>query len=81
MLALVLSVMMLLSVCAVGMSVFAEDGTTAVVETTEEESEHQPHTTFFEITVAFWKEVFNFFKYIFYDVFLGLPVPDIKPIG
>lgn len=28
--------------------------------------------TFFEIFIAFWSEIFGFFKYIFNDVWLGL---------
>lgn len=81
--ALMLSLIMILSVSAVCFSVFAEDG--AVVENTEDtaapaESEHPAHTTFLQLFVDFFKEVFNFFKYIYYDVFLGKPVPEVPPM-
>lgn len=64
---LLLSVLMLMSVMAVGAS--AEDAT-QVVEPEAEEG----HPYLFEIFIDFWIEVFEFFKYIFYDVFRGDPV-------
>lgn len=64
---LLLSVLMLMSVMAVGAS--AED-TTQVVETEAEDD----HRYLFEVFIDFWVEIFEFFKYIFYDVFRGDPV-------
>ncbi len=63
--ALLLSVLMLMSVMAVGAS--AEDATQAPAEGEEE------HRTFAEIFIDFIMEIANFFKYIFYDVFRGEP--------
>lgn len=61
--ALLLSVLMLMSVMAVGVS--AEDGIEAPAEAEEE------HRTITEIIIEIWMEIFGFFKYIFYDVFRG----------
>lgn len=65
---LLLSVLMLMSVMAVGAS--AEDTTQA----TAPEAGEEEHRYFFEIFIDFWVEIFEFFKYIFYDVFRGDPV-------
>lgn len=65
---LLLTVLMLMSVMSVGAS--AEDTTQAPVA---EESE-EDHRYLFEVFIDFWVEVFEFFKYIFYDVFRGDPV-------
>lgn len=64
--ALFLSVLMLMSFMAVGAS--AED----VTEAPEAEGE-ATHRSFVEIFIDFVMEVYNFFKYIFYDVFQGVP--------
>lgn len=63
--ALILSVLMLMSVMALGAS--AEDATDAPAE-----SEGQ-HRTITEVLIDIFMEIFGFFKYIFYDVFRGEP--------
>ncbi len=42
-----------------------ENMTTTAPETTDE------HGTITELFIQFWIEVFKFFKYIFYDIYLG----------
>ncbi|MBR5438554.1 MAG: hypothetical protein IKV21_06515 [Clostridia bacterium] len=64
--ALLLSVLMLMSVMAVGVS--AEDAASGEPEGTEE------HRGFIQIFIDFFKEFVGFFRYIFYDVFRGEPV-------
>lgn len=74
--ALVLSLVLMMSVFAVGFSVFAEDTAATTVAAAEQETEkHEDHRTFFQIIVDFWKEIGAFFKYIFYDMWLGIPAP------
>lgn len=83
--ALVLSFIMLMSVSAACFSVFAEDEDTAVTTTvlaeSEESDEHDAHPTFFAMAITFWKEIFSFLKYIFYDVFRGLPAPEAPTLA
>lgn len=64
---LLLSVLMLMSVMAVGAS--AEDAAETLAPETEED-----HPYLFEVFIDFCIEIFEFFKYIFYDVFRGDPV-------
>ncbi len=64
--ALLLSVLMLMSFMAVGAS--AEDVTDAP-ETEGAES----HRGFIDIFIDFVMEIYGLFKYIFYDVFRGVP--------
>ncbi len=64
--ALLLSVLMLMSVMAVGAS--AED----LTEAPETEGEGT-HRSFIDVFIDFVMEIYNFFKYIFYDVFRGEP--------
>ena len=40
----------------------------------EEEDEHVK-TTFFEMFIDFFKSIWEYLKYVFYDVFLGKPAP------
>lgn len=63
--ALLLSVLMLMSVMAVG--AFAEDATDAPAEESGE------HRTITEILIDIFMEIVGLFKYIFYDVFRGEP--------
>ena len=70
--ALVLSIIMIMSVAAVGFSAFAEE------EPTTEHAEGHLKTSFFQMFIDFFKEVFSFLKYIFYDVFRGRD-PDPAP--
>lgn len=79
--ALVLSLIIISSVMAVGFSVYAEDAVSVTVADSEEETEEDNHTSFFALTINFFREIFRFFKYIFYDVFLGKPVPDVPPLS
>lgn len=37
-----------------------------------QENTHEEHLMFYEIIWQYMLEVFNFFKYIFYDVFRGI---------
>jgi len=64
--ALLLSVLMLMSFMAVGAS--AED----VTEAPEAEGEHT-HRNFYEVIIDFFVEFYGLLKYIFYDVFRGVP--------
>lgn len=64
--ALLLSVLMLMSVMAVGASA-ADDAADAPAEDGGE------HRTITEIIIEIFKEIFGLFKYIFYDVFRGEP--------
>ena len=115
--ALVLSLIMIMSVAAVGFSVFAgdadttesaeesttepaKDETTAPTDNkTDEPSDEDPtepteepttqhasghvKTSFLQMFIDFWKDVYKFLKYIFYDVFRGdapEPAPSIDYI-
>ena len=73
--AFVLVLALSLSAFAGAFSVFAEDTTVA-----EDIDEEYSKTTFLELIVRFWQSVGAFFKYIFYDVFLGKPAPEIPPV-
>ncbi|GEM_PF-2425244 len=33
--------------------------------------ETEEHRNLYEVFFDFWVEIFNFFKYIFYDIYLG----------
>lgn len=63
------------SVFAVSFSVFATEGTTASVDDSGDE-DHEP-MAFTRMFVDFVKSIYQFFKYIFYEIFLGIPAPDI----
>lgn len=63
--ALLLSVLMLMSVMAVGAS--AEDAAVDV------QPEVEQHRGFIDIFIDFFMEFIGFIKYIFYDVFRGEP--------
>ncbi len=39
---------------------------------TVEENVHEPHPALYELFYQYLVEIFNFFKYIFNDVFIGL---------
>lgn len=75
--AMILSLILLMSVFAVGFSVFAEDpaAATTVTATEQEGEKHDEHVTFFQLMINFIKEIGSFFKYIFYDMWLGIPAP------
>lgn len=61
--ALLLSVLMLMSVMAVGAS--AEDAAETPAEGEEQ------HRTITQVLIDIFMEIFGLFKYIFYDVFRG----------
>lgn len=39
--------------------------------TTTNPAEEEGHRNLYEVFFDFWMEIFNFFKYIFYDIYLG----------
>lgn len=61
--ALVLSIMMILSLASVAFAV-------------DEDEVHEDHPTFFSMTITFIREVYEFFRYIFYGVWIGEPGPS-----
>lgn len=81
--ALILSLILAVSVFAVGFTAFAEDGIAAdtTVAAAEQETEkHGDHATFFQLFIDFFKEIGSFIKYIFYDMWLGRPAPPAPTI-
>lgn len=80
--ALILSLILAVSVFAVGFTAFAEgevaDTTVAAAE--QETEKHEDHTTFFQLFINFFKEIGSFIKYIFYDMWLGIPAPPAPTI-
>ena len=72
---LILALIMIMSVAVVGFSAVAADGEdAAVVEVTDvatEDGAEEEHRNFYEIIWDFLVEIYEFYKYIFYDVFLG----------
>ena len=55
----------------------APEGTTVVAD---DDENNDKGTTMIELFVKFCKSFWSFIKYIFYDVFLGKPAPEIpKP--
>ena len=64
--AIVLSVMMILSVTSVSFAA-------------EEETVHEDHPTMFSLISEFFSEVVEFFRYIFYGVWMGEPGPSEIP--
>lgn len=76
--ALMLVLVMALPVFATAFSVFAEDAAvTTVAAVDEDEEEEHADTTFFEMFIDFFKSIWEYLKYIFYEVFLGRPAPDV----
>ncbi len=39
--------------------------------TTTVPAEEKEHRNLYEVFADFWMEIFSFFKYIFYDIYLG----------
>lgn len=76
--ALVLVVMMTLSVCGASFSAFAEAGETTTVAADDSEFDTE-HVSFIELFYRFVKSIWEFLRYIFYDVVLGKPAPDVPP--
>lgn len=75
--ALMLVLLMSLPLFTAAFAVFAEEApavTTAADADDEEEDEHVK-TTFFEMFIDFFKSIWEYLKYVFYDVFLGKPAP------
>lgn len=81
--AFVLVLTLSVSMFAVVFSAFAAD-TTAVATTAaageDDSDDDEGHTTYLQLIADFFKTIYSFFKYIFYEIFLGKPAPDIpKP--
>ena len=71
---LVLALIMIMSVAVVGFSAMAADDDVAVVEVAEgeaTENTEEEHRNFYNLIWDFCVEIYEFFKYIFHDVFLG----------
>lgn len=64
--AIILSVMMILSVSSVSFAA-------------EEEVPHEDHPTMFSLISTFFWEVIEFFRYIFFGVWVGEPGPSVIP--
>ena len=73
---LVLALIMIMSVAGVGFSAMAADEYIAVVEAVEgeatEENEEE-HRNFYQIFWDFCVEIYEFFRYIFYGIYIGEP--------
>lgn len=73
---LVLALIMIMSVAVVGFSAMAADEDIAVVEAVEgevtEENEEE-HRNFYQIFWDFCVEIYEFFRYIFYGIYIGEP--------
>ena len=71
----ILALIMIMSVAAVGFSAMAADDDIAIIEVADgeevTETEEEEHRNFYQIFWDFCLEIYNFFKYICYDVFLG----------
>lgn len=76
--ALVLALTLSVSMFAVVFSAFAaDDADTSAVTAPVDDSEEEEHTTYLQLITDFFKSIFAFLKYIFYDVYLGKPAPEI----
>lgn len=75
--AFVLVLTLSVSMFAVVFSAFAADADTSAVTVPADDSEEEEHTTYLQLFIDFFKSIFAFFKYIFYDVYLGKPAPEI----
>ncbi len=69
------------SMFGVVFSAFAADPTAAATTSVADDSEdEEEHTTYLQMIADFFKSIYSFLKYIFYEIFLGKPAPDIpKP--
>ena len=70
----ILALIMIMSVAAVGFSAMAADDEVATIEVADGEEvteTEEEHRNFYQIFLDFCIEIYNFFKYICYDVFLG----------
>lgn len=77
--ALVLVLMMTLSVCGASFSAFAETGEVASTVEPDDSEFDTEHVSFIELFYRFLKSIWEFLRYIFYDVVLGKPAPDVPP--
>ncbi len=72
---LILALIMIMSVATIGLTAMAADSDEdiAVVEVTEEDAteEKEEHRNLYQVIWDMILEIYGFFKYIFYDVFLG----------
>lgn len=73
---LVLALIMIMSVAVVGFSAMAADDDVAIVEVTETEANEgaeEAHRNFYQIFWDFCVEIYEFFRYIFYGIYIGEP--------
>jgi hypothetical protein len=73
---LVLALIMIMSVAVVGFSAMAADEDIAVVEAIEGEGPEEKveeHRNFYQIFWDFCVEIYEFFRYIFYGIYIGEP--------
>lgn len=75
---LVLALIMIMSVAVVGFSAMAADDDVAITEVTDEatgetEETEEAHRNFYNIFWDFCVEIYEFFRYIFYGIYIGEP--------
>lgn len=73
--ALMLVLVMALPAFSAAFSVFAEEAPAATTVVADDEEDEHVKTTFFEMFIDFFKSIWEYLKYIFYEVFLGKPAP------
>lgn len=72
MIAMILALIMMVSVAAVGFAVSAEGEEQVTTQVTDtDEVVEEEHRMFYEVIADFFKEIFEFFKFMFYGIFLG----------
>ncbi len=78
--ALALVFVLAVPVFGAAFSVFAEDEVVAdapVIVEDDAGDEEEVHKTMAELFYEFLKSIWSYIKYIFHDVWIGMPAPDI----